>query len=206
MRARDIMSHPVITVRPDTPLKDAARLMIDGNMGALPVTGKDGWLVGIVTETDLAPYGALQDPRNQLSPPRDRVVPATVGSLMTRDVIALPESADISWVAETMLRHKIKRIPITSAQHVIGIVSQRDLLKVLIRDDEAIRAEIQELLDEEIAVIGRHEVEVRQGVATLRSAEPLANRRLAARLAHSVPGVLKVDTNPAAHDRVAVMS
>jgi CBS domain-containing protein len=48
-----VMSAPVVTVRPDAELADAARLMLEDKVGLVPVVGDDGRVVGIVTETDL---------------------------------------------------------------------------------------------------------------------------------------------------------
>ena len=47
-----VMSSPVITISPDTPLEEAARLMIDHGIGGLPVL-EGSALVGIITETDI---------------------------------------------------------------------------------------------------------------------------------------------------------
>jgi acetoin utilization protein AcuB len=50
----DVMKRGVPTVRVDTPVSEAARVMLDGHMKGIPVTDKNGRLVGIVTKTDLA--------------------------------------------------------------------------------------------------------------------------------------------------------
>ncbi len=54
--AKDVMTTQVATVRPDTPLRDAARLMLDKKFGCLPVLGRGGALVGILTEADFIKY------------------------------------------------------------------------------------------------------------------------------------------------------
>jgi CBS domain-containing membrane protein len=46
------MRHNVLTVRPDTPLLEAANTMLENKIGCLPVTEADGKLVGIITEAD----------------------------------------------------------------------------------------------------------------------------------------------------------
>jgi len=50
---RDVMRTDVITVRPDEPVRAAAKRMIEGHFGALPVVDASGMLVGIVTENDI---------------------------------------------------------------------------------------------------------------------------------------------------------
>jgi acetoin utilization protein AcuB len=52
LTVKKVMSSPVITVGPDTPLEEAARIMADSKIGGLPVMD-DGHLVGIITETDI---------------------------------------------------------------------------------------------------------------------------------------------------------
>lgn len=54
--AADIMTRDVTTVRPDTPLREAVRVMLEHKYGCLPVVGEDGALVGILTEADLVRY------------------------------------------------------------------------------------------------------------------------------------------------------
>lgn len=51
--AREVMTREVTTVRPETPLRDAIRLMLSNKFGCLPVTTDDDTLVGIITESDL---------------------------------------------------------------------------------------------------------------------------------------------------------
>jgi CBS domain-containing protein len=55
IRVRDVMSAPVITVSPDTSVKDAARIMVEKKIGCLPVMENDS-LVGLVTESDILRY------------------------------------------------------------------------------------------------------------------------------------------------------
>ena len=53
LKVEDVMAKKVITVTEDTPLEDAARIMVDNKIGGLPVVNGDGAVVGIITETDL---------------------------------------------------------------------------------------------------------------------------------------------------------
>ena len=76
---------------------------------------------------------------------------------------------------------------------MVGIVARRDLLKMLARSDGDIRREVEELLDDEILMLGRFSVGVSDGVVTLTGAPDAASRRLSELLVRSVPGVLEVD-------------
>ena len=53
MNARDVMSKPVVSVHPDTPLREIARLLIDKGISAVPVVDDKGAPIGMVSEGDL---------------------------------------------------------------------------------------------------------------------------------------------------------
>ena len=192
MRAKDIMTSPVITVTGDTPLKDAAEILVTREISALPVVDGRGKLIGILSEADIVPLELTPDPRAQMIPVPARAVAHTVEEAMTRDVVALPEDAGISWIATLMLEKHIKRIPIVSGAFVVGIVSRRDLLRVLIRSDAQIRSDLQTLLDWEAAGIGAYRVEVANNVVTLAGPHDDISRKSAALLARTIPGVVEV--------------
>jgi CBS-domain-containing membrane protein len=67
MLIRDVMSRLVVTVTPDTTVKEAAGLLVERGFNALPVVDGDE-LVGIVTEADLVPLETQPDPRSHLGP------------------------------------------------------------------------------------------------------------------------------------------
>lgn len=119
-------------------------------------------------------------------------VPTTAGEIMTRDVIVLLEDSDVSYIARLMLDQQLKRVPIVSDSRVVGIVSRRDILRVLARPDPEIRAELQDLLDDKTLMVGRFETKVRDGEVILAGSPNEADRRLARLLARSVPGVVVV--------------
>jgi CBS domain-containing protein len=143
MQARQIMTTPVLTVRPDTTVREAATLLLEHQITAAPVLDASGDLIGIVSESDLVVDRFGHDPRNQARPVHDQPPgPKTVGEVMTTPVIALGPSADAADLAQTMLGADVRSIPIVEGATVIGIISRRDLLRTLVRDDDAIRADI----------------------------------------------------------------
>jgi CBS domain-containing protein len=122
MRAKDIMTTPVITVRLDTPIKVAAALLVDHEVSALPVIDEHDELVGIVSEADLITLETNPDPRSSILHVlhREQPTPRTVAEVMTRDVVTLPEDVDAAHVARLMLEKRIKSIPIVSGQRPWG--------------------------------------------------------------------------------------
>jgi CBS-domain-containing membrane protein len=135
---------------------------------------------------------SLPDPRAHALrwPPPAAETPHLVHEVMTREVLALPPDADAADAARLMLDHGVKSIPVILGGRVVGIVTRRDLLAVLARNDEAIRAEVERLLAEELG--GRHRVEVTDGVVSLAGFDTAQETDLAALLTRTVPGVVEV--------------
>ena len=189
MQARQIMTTPVLTVRPDTSVREAATLLLEHRITAAPVLDAGGELIGIVSESDLVVDRFGHDPRNRVRPVQDEPPgPQTVGEVMTTTVIALGPSADAADLAETMLGSDVRSIPIVEGATVIGIVSRRDLLRTLVRDDDVIRAEIVDRIADYRGPTGTWDVQVTDG-AVLIIGDLDDDGRAAVALARTVPGV-----------------
>jgi CBS domain-containing protein len=190
------MSHPVFTVTPDTDIKTAARLLVEHEISALPVVDAKGRLVGIVSEADLLPLETRPDPLSQATPlaPTAGTAPKTVAAVMTRDVVVVDAKSEVSQAARIMLEASIKRVPVMRGGRVVGILSRRDLIKVIARGDADIEAEIvRRLAGLGLgAAAGAGAVSVAGGVATIQVDDHGSGRRLAESVALTVPGVLEV--------------
>lgn len=138
MRAREIMSSPVVTVPTTTSIEVAAQLLVHWGFTALPVTDEGGRLVGIVTEADLIRDRAPADPRiHGVTAVVDRRRrPATVAGVMTTSVESLTPGADVADAARIMLEEHIRCFPVVDGTGVVGVITRRDLLRAaVIRDD-----------------------------------------------------------------------
>jgi CBS domain-containing protein len=137
VRVREIMSSPVVAVPPDMPLKEVAKVLVTRGISAVPVVDR-GELVGLLSEADLIPLELAPDPRAHLAPlpEASHTAPRTASEAMTREVVALPEEADVADAGRLMLERRIKSIPVVRGRRVVGIVARRDLLEVLARRDE----------------------------------------------------------------------
>src|SRR5581483_4261000 len=112
------MTRQVVTVSPSTPIKDAARILVDREFSALPVV-EEGELVGIVTEADLLRL-ELPDPRTQLRPASSLgPAPSLVSEVMSQDVITVDEGADLATGAELMLQAAIKHLPVLRGRELV---------------------------------------------------------------------------------------
>ena len=150
-KVRNVMTHEVITVDEQAPFTEMVRRMAVYKVSALPVVNDDGRLVGIVSEADLLhkeEYQDQEDDRHWLETRRERVARAkAVGrraaEVMSKPVVTIDPEATVAEAARRLARHRIKRLPVVDEHgKVVGIVSRADLLRLYLRDDEAIHREI----------------------------------------------------------------
>jgi CBS domain-containing protein len=110
--------------------------------------------------------------------------------VMTREVVALPETADAAEAGRLMLERGIKSIPVVRGRRIVGIVARRDLLKLLARSDQDIARDLRALLEEELGTPSPYRVAVRDGMVELTGPPDPTDRRLATLLVRGVPGVV----------------
>lgn len=193
MRVDEIMSKPVVTVPAEMSIKQAARLLVDRDISAAPVL-EDDELVGIVAEADVMQVELHEDPRRHVRPDVTPVgtAPATVADVMTRDVLAVPPDADVADVARRMLERRLRTVPIVDGGSLVGIVSRRDVLTVLLRTDEDIARDLRELVMELPSSLGVWSCSVREGVVCWRGSGPEEMPAFLSKVAFTVPGVVDV--------------
>jgi CBS domain-containing protein len=200
-RVRDVMTTQVVTVRKTTRYKEAARLMTECKVNAMPVVTDNGHVIGMVSEADMLRKqerafrrlgtGLPRRTRHQ----RDQAEARTAGGLMTSPAITVHPDAPLGAAARLMNGHNIRRLPVVDASGgLIGIVSRRDLLSVFLLSDEEIAAEVGHaivtiLLDEgeDITVTARDGVVTLSGTLARKGMIPVA-----VRLAADCDGVVAV--------------
>lgn len=194
MKVDEIMTRHVVAVMPGTSIKEAAGLLVEHGISGLPVIDAKGALVGIISEADLLPIETRPDPRTQSMPPAPTAgsAPRMVGDVMTRDVLTVPASSEVSQAARIMLDAGVKRVPVVRGRQVVGILSRRDLVRVIARGDADIEQELKGRLSELGIGTEREAVKVAGGIATIRLDDHGPARRLAESVALTVPGVLEV--------------
>lgn len=196
MRARDIMTSPVVTVRPETTIKQAAGLLASHGFTALPVVDDDERLIGVVTEADLVRDRIPPDPRAHIVPgfrPATSLVTTTVGEVMTSPAVAMGPGADVADIAAALLEARQRSMPIVDGARVIGIVTRRDIVRTVARDDATVAADVRHRL-ETYGGEGRWHVDVRDGVVTIEDRlDDQADRHVATVLAEAVPGVVRAN-------------
>lgn len=181
MLARDILSRPVVSVRPETSLREAIALLTQCGFAALPVIDDTDRIVGVLSESDaLAAVPRLDT--------------AIVAAVMTTPVQVVSPHTDVSAIASTMLAEHLHSMPVAEAGVLVGIVARRDLLRTLIRDDATTEAKIRVLLDDYAGSRRDWRIKVVGNRASVRGrfADPLEERVIAS-LVRTVDGIDHVD-------------
>lgn len=143
MKAHDIMTWGVISVKADETVARAAQIMLENRVSGLPVVDAADKLVGIVTEGDFLRRSELGTQRRRprwleffIGPGRlaaeyVRNSGRKVGEIMTPDPYTVGENIPIDEIVKLMERQRIKRVPVVADRKVVGIVSRANLLHAL---------------------------------------------------------------------------
>jgi CBS domain-containing protein len=118
MRAGEVMTRDVVTVRPDTSVREAARVMKELNVGALPVC--DGQrLVGMLTDRDIV----VRATADGMQPDTTLVL-----AVMTEEVCWCFEDDPVEKIEQAMAGRQIRRVPVVDSENrLVGIVALGDL-------------------------------------------------------------------------------
>jgi CBS-domain-containing membrane protein len=199
MRACEIMTRDVVSVHADTEIQVAAELLSRHGITSLPVLDDDDRVIGILSEVDLIRDRMPHDPRSHLRPAtedQERDPAQLVREVMSDVVICLGENADAADVAALMLDNNVRAVPIVDGAKLVGIISRRDLLRTLIRDDATIAADVEQRLADYSGEQGRWTVEVENGIVTIRGRfDDDAQEHVVSVLARTVPGAIRVHTH-----------
>lgn len=198
----DVMTRTVVTVTAGAEFKEIVAAMHKWKVSAVPVIEGEGRVVGVVSEADLLLKEEFHEHRLGLIEQWQRQGDtAKAGStraaeLMTSPAVTVRAGATLSQAARLMAGKRVKRLPVVSAGGTLeGIVSRGDLLKVFLRSDEDLAAQIRREVVVPLFPLSHRDVtiSVTAGVVTLSGA--VRDSRLipvAARLAEGVEGVVGV--------------
>ncbi|MER3457442.1 MAG: hypothetical protein C4309_01150, partial [Chloroflexota bacterium] len=127
MKARDIMTTEVITVQPETPVNEVARLMIEHNISGLPVVDEEGSVIGVITELDLVVRNArlhlptfiqILDAQIYLETPgryRERLrhmLGTQAQDIMSSPAVTVSPDTELEDVADLMVRRRVNPLPV----------------------------------------------------------------------------------------------
>jgi len=142
MKAQDVMVRDVLTVKPETNVTDAIKVLSEHDISALPVVDANGDLVGILSEADLLERAEDDEhrhpwwvealmPASKLAQEFAKAHGKKVSEVMSTEVITAREDTPVSEIATLLERHRIKRVPIVADGKVVGIVSRSNLIQAL---------------------------------------------------------------------------
>lgn len=150
LQVRQAMTPDPISVSPEAPVAEVAKVMIDNDIGGLPVVDEDGDLVGIVTESDLIVqdsnvkfpsfvhfldgYVFVPGSLRRFEDKFRKAVGATAGELMTENVISVEADDSVEDVATLMTDKKLKRFPVVENGKLVGMITMADIVRLIGRD------------------------------------------------------------------------
>jgi CBS domain-containing protein len=218
MRAMDVMTTKVITVDEKATVPEAARLLAEHGISAVPVIDKDERVIGIVSEGDLlhrAETGTercrswwldMMSSTNKLAGEYIKSHSGKVKDVMTRDVLSVTEETSVADIAVLLETKRIKRVPVLRDGKLVGIVSRANLVRALAMtineaanggeaDDRAIRDKLLvELKAQKWAEVSPANVTVKDKVVHLWSSYLSEQKKRALIVAaENIPGVRRVE-------------
>lgn len=148
MKVSEIMSSPVKTLKGDQTLEQTAKLMLNSNIGGIPIVDDDGKLIGMVTESDFSakehaiPFSRIYAPqlfgkwmsKEGVEKAYEAARTITVDKIMSSPVITVNKEDTVAEAVRKMLEHHIHRIVVAEQGVPEGILSRRDLLKLVVKD------------------------------------------------------------------------
>lgn len=202
-RVEELMTSPVVTVPPDLPLKEVARVFVENGISGAPVVEGER-LLGVITEADIVARERGPGDRHGSvgtlvhAKARRDTGEATAFEAMTTPAITVGRTRSGAAAATLMTEHRVKRLPVIEDGRLVGIVTRSDLVRAFARSDEEIERDIREnilvrdlwLRPDDVGVVVDH------GRVTLTG---VVDSKVAARLltdeVEAVPGVTSVHSD-----------
>lgn len=143
MQANDVMTQTVISVSPDTELREIARLLLEHRISALPVVDEEHKVLGIVSEGDLLRRVETGTERRKSWWLREffqggmsaneylKTHARKAAEIMTPNPITIEEDTPLGDIATLLEKHRIKRVPVVRDERLVGIISRANLLQAL---------------------------------------------------------------------------
>jgi len=123
LKAIDIMTTSVISIKKDVPIYDALELMLDNKISGIPVVDDDMFLIGILSERDvLRLFYESQDGEG-----------LTVDEFMTQPAVHFDEQESLLDICDCLCDNYFRRVPVTSKGKLVGIVSRVDIIKDILK-------------------------------------------------------------------------
>lgn len=119
---REVMNSDPRCVQSDDSAADAARIMVETGVGALPICGKDNKIKGVITDRDLV-VKVVGEGRDAGTFP--------AGNLNQAEAATIGADDPVEEVLTTMLRYKVRRLPVIDQDRLVGMITLGDLARHL---------------------------------------------------------------------------
>jgi len=202
MRVAELMTPDVLTVTPETPLKDVAELLSARGISGAPVVDEAGRVLGVVSEADILAKERRPPKQARLGrllghtePGDAKAAARTAGEAMTAPALTIAPDRRVDAVAAVMLDRGVNRLPVVGRDGaLVGIVTRADLVRAFVHTDEQIEREIREdvFLHELWLDPADFDLTVRNGEVTITGPRTDGERELIERRIRLVPGVVSV--------------
>lgn len=192
---RDAMTADVVVALADTRAPDLVELLGALRLRAVPVVDAYDHVIGFAARSDLVVNGSSRHVPSRHKRLRYDVSTRTVGALMTAPAVTVTQETTVVGAARLMTRRGVSRLPVVDAENTLrGIVTARDVLTVMHRSDEEVRAAVLEVLGRFLPTLRAvTAVEVVDGTVTLLGDVSAASTiPLAIHLTRHVTGVVDV--------------
>jgi CBS domain-containing protein len=203
MKVRELMTTDVLTIGPEAPLKDLAKLLVEHGISGVPVCDVERHVVGVVSEGDILCKGLGDDRRARMlswlvddAIPPEKARATVVREAMTAPALTISPVRSVDEAARLMTEHGVNRLPVVDDGELVGIVTRADLVRAFTRGDDEIAREIElELLERTFWVDpGAVRVTVTAGQVQLAGRmQTRSDAELLTRLVARVSGVVSVD-------------
>jgi len=123
LKAKDIMTENVVSVKKDTPIYEALELLAKYNITGIPVVREDMILVGVLSEKDvLRLFYAHEDEEE-----------GTVNDFMTQPAVHFDEKESLLDICDCLTNNYFRRVPVTSEGKLVGIISRTDIINYILQ-------------------------------------------------------------------------
>jgi CBS domain-containing protein len=132
-RVADYMVRAVVTVSPETPVRELERRFVQHDFNGFPVVDA-GVLVGVVTKFDI--LKAFVFTPQSVVPRYDELSERTAAEIMTREIMTFSPEAPLTRVLQTLIDLRVKSFPVVDNGKLVGIIAREDVVRAL-RDASA---------------------------------------------------------------------
>jgi CBS domain-containing protein len=122
LKAKDIMTKNVISVKKETPIFEALEILAMNNITGIPVVRQDMILVGVLSEKDALRLVYAQEDTDE----------KTVDDFMTQPAIHFDENENFLDICDCLVTNHFRRVPVTSQGKLVGIISRRDIINYIL--------------------------------------------------------------------------